>query len=170
MANNEAWSGRVLAAAKAVGEKAWPLPMFPLYSDMIKSDVADIKNTGGSRYGGAITAAKFLEEFVGDVPWVHLDIAGPAWAEHENPTRDSGGTGCFVRTLVELALARMKWGEHLLYDDSEWTDEELRLQLARSAQDNGWNEPGMEAYDRYDEELRKRCPQAVTSSPASKNH
>ena len=58
---------------------------------------------GGSRYGGAITAAKFLEEFVGDVPWVHLDIAGPAWAEHESATRDSGGTGCFVRTLVELA-------------------------------------------------------------------
>jgi hypothetical protein len=48
--------------------------------------------------------------------------------------------------------------QHLLLDDSEWTDQELRLQLARSAQNNGWNEPGMEAYDRYDEELRKRCP------------
>jgi leucyl aminopeptidase len=103
MSNNEAWSQRVAAAAGAVGEKTWPLPMFPLYTDMIKSDVADIRNTGGSRYAGAITAAKFLEEFVSDVPWVHLDIAGPAWAEHENPTRDSGGTGCFVRTLVELA-------------------------------------------------------------------
>jgi leucyl aminopeptidase len=103
MSNNETWSGRVLAAAKAVGEQAWPLPMFPLYGEMIKSDVADIKNTGGSRYGGAITAAKFLEEFVGEVPWAHLDIAGPAWAEHESATRDSGGTGCFVRTLVELA-------------------------------------------------------------------
>jgi leucyl aminopeptidase len=108
MTNNEAWSGRVLAAAEAVGEKAWPLPMFPLYGEMIKSDVADIKNTGGSRYGGAITAAKFLEEFVGEVPWVHLDIAGPAWAEHESPSRDSGGTGCFVRTLVELARTYQK--------------------------------------------------------------
>src|SRR5439155_4166732 len=103
MTNNEAWSGRVLAAAKAVGEKAWPLPMYPLYSEMIKSDVADMKNTGGSRYGGAITAAKLLEEFVGDVPWAHLDIAGPAWAEHESASQDPGGTGCFVRTLVELA-------------------------------------------------------------------
>lgn len=102
MTNNEEWSRRVLAAAEAAGEKAWPLPMFPLYTEMIKSDVADIKNTGGSRYAGAITAAKFLEEFVGGKPWVHLDIAGPAWAEKESATRTSGGTGCFVRTLVEL--------------------------------------------------------------------
>jgi leucyl aminopeptidase len=103
MANNEGWSQRVLAAARAAGERAWPLPMFPLYGELIKSDVADIKNTGGSRYAGAITAAKFLEEFVGDVPWAHLDIAGPAWAERDNAVRTSGGTGCFVRTLVELA-------------------------------------------------------------------
>jgi leucyl aminopeptidase len=103
MSNDEAWSKRVLAAADAVGERAWPLPMFPFYSEMIKSDVADIKNTGGSRYAGAISAAKFLEEFVGGVPWVHLDIAGPAWAERDNATRASGGTGCFVRTLIELA-------------------------------------------------------------------
>src|SRR6185503_7511380 len=96
---------RVLAAARAAGERAWPLPMFPFYSDMIKSDVADIKNTGGSRYAGAISAAKFLEEFVARVPWVHLDIAGPAWAEKESATRTSGGTGAFVRTLVELARA-----------------------------------------------------------------
>ncbi len=86
-----------------MGERAWPLPMFPLYAEMIKSDVADVKNTGGSRYGGAITAAKFLEEFVGGVPWVHLDIAGPSWVERENAVRASGGTGCFVRTLIELA-------------------------------------------------------------------
>jgi leucyl aminopeptidase len=102
MSNDEAWAQRVQAAAQAVGERAWPLPMFPLYGEMIKSDVADIKNTGGSRYGGAITAAKFLEEFVAGVPWVHLDIAGPAWAERENATRASGGTGCFARTLIEL--------------------------------------------------------------------
>lgn len=103
MANDAAWSDTVLAAARSAGEKAWPLPMFPHYSEMIKSDIADMKNTGGSRYAGAISAAKFLEEFVGDVPWVHLDIAGPAWAERENAVRDAGGTGCFVRTLVELA-------------------------------------------------------------------
>jgi leucyl aminopeptidase len=70
---------------------------------MIKSDVADIKNTGGSRWAGAISAAKFLEEFVAGKPWVHLDIAGPAWAEKDSAGRASGGTGAFVRTLVELA-------------------------------------------------------------------
>jgi leucyl aminopeptidase len=103
MSNNEAWSQRVLAAAQRAGEKAWPLPMWPHYNELIKSSVADIRNTGGTRYGGAITGAKFLEEFVGEVPWVHLDIAGPAWSEAKNATRDPGGTGCFVRTLVELA-------------------------------------------------------------------
>lgn len=103
MSNNDDWSQQVLAAGNAVGEKAWPLPMFPQFGEMIKSDVADMKNTGGSRYGGAITAAKLLEEFVNGVPWVHLDIAGPAWAERESSSRDAGGTGCFVRTLVELA-------------------------------------------------------------------
>jgi len=105
MSNNEAWSQKVLAASQAAGEKAWPLPMFPHYREMIKSDVADMRNTGGSRYAGAISAAKFLEEFVGETPWSHLDIAGPSWAERENATRESGGTGCFVRTLVELARA-----------------------------------------------------------------
>ncbi len=103
MTNNDGWGEKVLAAAKGAGEKAWPLPMFPHYGEMIKSDVADMKNTGGTRYAGAISAAKFLEQFIGDTPWAHLDIAGPAWAEKENPTRDAGGTGCFVRTLVELA-------------------------------------------------------------------
>ncbi len=102
MSNDEAWQDVVLAAATRAGERAWPLPMFPLYGELIKSDVADMKNTGGTRYGGAISAAKFLEEFVGEVPWVHLDIAGPAWAEKESATHDSGGTGCLVRTLVEL--------------------------------------------------------------------
>ena len=103
MSNHEDWSKRVKDAAESAGERVWPLPMFPLYGEMIKSSVADIKNTGGSRYAGAISAAKFLEEFVGTTPWVHLDIAGPAFAEKEGPTRDAGGTGCMVRTLVELA-------------------------------------------------------------------
>ena len=103
MSNDDPWSQRVLQAAKTTGEKAWPLPMWPHYQEMIKSDVADIKNTGGSRYAGAISAAKFLEEFVGNVPWAHLDIAGPAWAEKDNSIRASGGTGYGVRTLVELA-------------------------------------------------------------------
>jgi len=103
MSNNDDWSARVLDAARAAGEKAWPLPMWPLYNEMIHSDVADIRNTGGSRYAGAISAAKFLEEFVANVPWAHLDIAGPAWAERESASRESGGTGAFVRSLIELA-------------------------------------------------------------------
>lgn len=103
LSNDEAWKGRVEAAARTAGERLWPLPMFPLYGEMIKSDVADIKNTGGSRWAGAISAAKFLEEFVAGKPWVHLDIAGPAWAEKDSAARASGGTGAFVRTLVELA-------------------------------------------------------------------
>jgi leucyl aminopeptidase len=103
MSNNEAWSKTVRDAAQSAGELVWPLPMFSLYSELIKSNVADIKNTGGKRWAGAITAAKFLEEFVGDVPWVHLDIAGPAFAEDDNPRRAAGGTGVMVRTLVELA-------------------------------------------------------------------
>jgi leucyl aminopeptidase len=103
MTNNAGWGEQVQACALAVGELAWPLPMFPQYREMIRSDIADMKNTGGSRYAGAITAAKLLEEFVGKTKWVHLDIAGPAWAERENATREAGGTGAFVRTLVEVA-------------------------------------------------------------------
>ncbi len=103
MSNNDPWQERVLEATRRAGEKAWPLPMFPHYAELIKSAVADIKNTGGTRYGGAITAAKFLQEFVGDTPWVHFDIAGPAWADHEGADHDAGGTGAFVRTLIELA-------------------------------------------------------------------
>jgi leucyl aminopeptidase len=63
--------------------------------------VADLKNVGG-KWGGAITAAKFLEQFVDGKSWIHLDIAGPSWNESDNATRDVGGTGCFVRTLVTL--------------------------------------------------------------------
>ena len=103
MTNDETWSARVQAAAQAAGEKLWPLPMDAHYAEMIKSDVADMKNTGGSRWAGAISAAKMLEEFVGTTPWAHLDIAGPAWAEKDNVVRGAGGTGFGVRTLVELA-------------------------------------------------------------------
>jgi leucyl aminopeptidase len=101
MSNNQPWCDKVLAAAKAAGEDMWQLPMFDHYAKLIDSDVADIKNTGG-RWGGAISAAKFLERFVKEKPWVHLDIAGPAFASGDKPHREGGGTGCMVRTLVEL--------------------------------------------------------------------
>ena len=76
--------------------------MFDHFDDLLKSDVADCKNVG-PRWGGAITAAKFLEKFVGETPWVHLDIAGPSFAESNKPHREGGGTGCMLQTLVEVA-------------------------------------------------------------------
>jgi leucyl aminopeptidase len=103
MSNDQVWCDRVTAAAKTCGEPAWQLPMFPEYAEQIKSDVADIKNVGDGRWGGAITAAKFLEEFVAGTPWTHIDIAGPAFLERPKPWLDGGATGAMVRTLVELA-------------------------------------------------------------------
>jgi leucyl aminopeptidase len=102
--NNQAWCDQLLEAASRAGEDVWQLPMFDSYAEQLRCDVADVKNIG-TRWGGAITAAKFLEKFVGGVPWVHLDIAGPAFAESQKPHKDGGGTGAMVRTLVELAAA-----------------------------------------------------------------
>ncbi len=91
----------VLAAAKEAGEDFWRLPMTPEIKDNLKSDIADMKNSG-ARWGGAISAAHFLKEFVGETPWVHLDIAGPASSEKDKGYTPKGGTGVGVRTLVEL--------------------------------------------------------------------
>lgn len=103
MSNHQAWCERVAAAARTCGEPAWQLPMFAEYGDQIRSAVADIKNVGEGRYGGAITAAKFLEEFVRGIPWTHIDIAGPAFLDSAKNWIDAGGSGAFVQTLVELA-------------------------------------------------------------------
>lgn len=100
--NNQPWCDQVLDAAKRAGEEVWQLPMQDSFNELLKSDVADVKNSGG-RWGGAVTAAKFLEKFVDNKPWVHLDIAGPAFASASKPFREGGGTGCMVRTLVEVA-------------------------------------------------------------------
>ncbi|MCA9044304.1 MAG: peptidase M17, partial [Planctomycetaceae bacterium] len=99
--NNQPFCDQFSTAARAAGEDIWQLPMFDSFRDQLKSDVADIKNVG-TRWGGAITAAKFLEEFVADTPWIHLDIAGPAFAESTKPHREGGGTGAMLRTLVAL--------------------------------------------------------------------
>ena len=99
--NNDVLAEAVAKASKSTGERVWRMPMDEDYLEALKSNVADLKNIGG-KWGGAITAAKFLEQFVGEVPWVHLDIAGPSWADTDSPSRDAGGTGCFVRTLVRL--------------------------------------------------------------------
>jgi len=99
--NDEDFSRSLLAACRLTGERAWRLPLDDDYKELLKSNVADLKNVGG-KWGGAITAAKFLEQFVDGKSWIHLDIAGPSWSESDNATRDVGGTGCFVRTLVTL--------------------------------------------------------------------
>jgi leucyl aminopeptidase len=104
--NDDAFSQDVLAASRATGERAWRMPLDDDAREQLKSNVADLKNVGG-KWGGAITAAKFLETFVGDTPWVHLDIAGPSWSDTDSATRDAGGTGCFVRTLVTLIEATL---------------------------------------------------------------
>ncbi len=106
MSNDQSLCDQVKRAADRVGEPAWQLPMFAEYQEHIKSQVADIKNVGDGRWGGAITAAKFLEEFVGDTPWVHIDIAGPSFLAKPKPWIDAGGSGCFVHTLVELVRNR----------------------------------------------------------------
>ncbi len=103
MTNDDSWGDVVLAAVARAGERAWKLPMDASYDGLIKSKVADMRNTGGGRWAGAIAGGKFLEQFVGAAKWAHLDIAGPAWAESDSAALDSGGTGCMVRSIVELA-------------------------------------------------------------------
>jgi len=100
--NNDAMRDRVLRAARAEGERMWPMPLDDDYKEGLKSAFADIANIG-SRWGGAITAAIFLKEFAEDTPWVHLDIAGTAWLDEAKPDMPKGPTGLPVRTLVRLA-------------------------------------------------------------------
>ena len=98
---DQQWIDRVISSGTQTGEKMWQLPVDDDYRDLYKSSIGDIANTGG-RYGGAITAAMFVGEFVGDTPWVHLDIAGTAWSNDEKPWLAKGPTGVPVRTLVHL--------------------------------------------------------------------
>ena len=103
MGNDDALYRDIAAAGEAVGETMWQLPLFADYRRLIDSNIADVKNIG-ERYGGAITAAWFLAEFVGDTPWIHLDVAGPAFSEKGNDLGPKGGTGVPVRTLVRYIL------------------------------------------------------------------
>ncbi|HEX4622526.1 MAG TPA: leucyl aminopeptidase, partial [Myxococcaceae bacterium] len=95
----------VLDAAKGAGESAWRLPVSDMQRDALRSEIADMKNTG-ERWGGAINAALFLREFSGGVPWVHMDIAGPSQSPKERGYFIKGATGMGVRTLVELVQRR----------------------------------------------------------------
>ena len=97
------WEG-FQSALKRAGEKMWRLPVDQDYQELIKSSIADIKNTGG-RWGGAITAAMFLKEFVDETPWMHLDIAGTAWEEENKPWIAKGPSGIAVRSIVEFVRA-----------------------------------------------------------------
>ncbi|MBD2579763.1 leucyl aminopeptidase [Oscillatoria sp. FACHB-1406] len=101
---DESLAGEFLAAAKRSGEKFWQMPLEESYFDGLKSPIADMKNTG-PRPGGSITATLFLKEFVEKTPWIHLDIAGPVWADKASGTSNEGATGFPVRTLVNWAIA-----------------------------------------------------------------
>lgn len=101
--NNDAMLARVMAAAQAEGEKMWRMPLDDEYKELLKSAFADMANIGG-RWGGAISAAWFLREFVGETPWVHLDIAGTAWLDDAKPHMAKGPTGVGVRTFARLAM------------------------------------------------------------------
>ncbi len=105
--NHNEMRDRVLRAARAEGERMWPMPLDDEYKEGLKTPFADIANVG-SRWGGAVTAAIFLKEFTEDTPWVHLDIAGTAYLDEAQPHMPKGPTGLPVRTLVRLAV--------------EWTD------------------------------------------------
>ncbi len=99
--NDDATYEKFVAALKISGEKGWRLPCTDDYRDHIKSQIADIMNTGKNRYGGAISAAMFLKEFAGETPWVHLDIAGCAWNEESKPWIAYGPSGIAVRSILE---------------------------------------------------------------------
>ena len=101
------WVDVIRAAADRAGEKVWPMPLFEDYKEQLKSEIADMLNSPG-RPAGAITAAIFLQEFVGKTPWAHLDIAGTAWAEDARPWAPKGATGVMIRTLVEIARSAGK--------------------------------------------------------------
>jgi leucyl aminopeptidase len=105
--NDQAVIDEVLAAGKAAGEPGWPMPTWDDYKEQIKSDVADLKNTGG-RAAGSITAALFLQEFVDGFPWVHLDVAGTAYSQADLGWIPKGPTGTPVGTFVEFVRGRAR--------------------------------------------------------------
>lgn len=101
--NDELLTDEILAAGRVAGEKYWPMPLDEEYGEQIRSDIADIKQTGG-RTASSVTAAKILENFIGNAKWAHLDIAGTSYVESKKSYQEKGATGVGVRTLAELAL------------------------------------------------------------------
>jgi leucyl aminopeptidase len=103
----DAFVEQVRRVANRAGDRSWPLPTFDDYMEQLKSEIADFTNTGG-RAAGSITAALFLKEFTGGLPWVHMDIAGTAWADEAKPYMPKGATGVAVRTLASLAFENLE--------------------------------------------------------------
>ncbi|HUL73017.1 MAG TPA: leucyl aminopeptidase [Vicinamibacterales bacterium] len=101
----DAWVQTVEQAAARAGDRVWHMPIYEEALEQLRSEIADLLNSGG-RMGGAVTAAAFLREFAGGRPWAHLDIAGPAWAETKEPYQPKGPTGVAVRVLIELGMTR----------------------------------------------------------------
>jgi leucyl aminopeptidase len=104
----QSWVDAVNRAAQIAGDRCWAMPLYDEYAEQLRSDIADIMNTGG-RPAGACTAAMFLKEFAGDVPWAHLDVAGTAWADEARPWMPKGPSGVAVRALAELAFTSATW-------------------------------------------------------------
>jgi leucyl aminopeptidase len=104
----ESWVETIRAVGARAGDRAWPMPLYEEYGEQLRSEIADLVNTGG-RPAGACTAAMFLKEFSGNLPWAHLDVAGTAWAEDAKPWQPKGATGVAVRTLAELAFTSAEW-------------------------------------------------------------
>jgi leucyl aminopeptidase len=103
--SDQVWTDKLLASAKAAGEKMWQLPMDDEYREFIKGSFADIQNIGSGKGGGSITGAWFIREFAGDTPWIHLDIAGTAWNDDAKAWLAKGPTGVSLRTLVHLVMS-----------------------------------------------------------------
>jgi len=97
-----------VSVARRAGDRCWPMPLYDEYFDQIRSEIADMINSGG-RAGGACTAAMFLKEFTGELPWAHMDIAGTAWADESKPYQPKGPIGIAVRTLAELPFTYERW-------------------------------------------------------------
>jgi leucyl aminopeptidase len=107
MGNDDQLIEEVRLAGERAGERCWPLPLWDEYREQNKSDIADVKNSGG-RPAGSITAGWFLREFVDGFPWAHLDIAGTAWTDKDQPFMAKGPTGVGVRLFSEFILGRAR--------------------------------------------------------------
>ncbi|KAF0144385.1 MAG: leucyl aminopeptidase [Rhodospirillaceae bacterium] len=128
-ANDDVLAGQLIAAGKAVGERLWRMPLADGYDKLIKSDAADMKNTGG-RDAGSITAAQFLKRFVEKVPWAHLDIAGVTWSKQDAATVPKGATAFGVRLLERfIADHHEEKGKELEEEKGKWKEKEEGMEM-----------------------------------------